>query len=1169
MSCRYRPAEKEPVELVRRFQTLGRVCTQASGDGVSNRSEAVRLAFLAGRSEMARLIRVHDWSTSLGPTADWPASLKTTLGLMLNSPVPLVLLWGPAGIMLYNDAYGGFAGDRHPGILGLPVLDAWPEVADLNSHVMAVGMAGGTLEYKDRELVLNRRGTPERGWMDLFYSPVIAEDGKPGGVIAVVVETTERVLAQRATAAQGERLAQMFQDAPSFMAQLEGPQHVFTATNAAYQQLIAQRDIIGKPIRQALPELAGQGFFELLDRVYATGERHVGYASPVNVQHQPGAVPPDAALEERLLDFIYQPVRDAAGAVVGIFVEGTDVTERERATAAVRENARRLAFLDRLGRATANLHDADEILKTSTRLTGQHLGASICAYADMDADQDGFTIRGDWCAPGSASIVGHYCLADFGVKAVTELSAGRPLIVDDNRRELAPNKSATFQAIGISATICMPLVKQGRLTALMAVHHKEPHAWSDDELAVIREVTDRSWAHIERVRDEAAREEAAERLRLAAAAGRLGTFDYDLLTGELLWDDRCRALFGLPPEAPVDYDVFLAGLHPEDRALTDRAVQRALDPAERAPFQVEYRTIGLEDGIERWIVATGHVFFATSAQGSAPIRFVGTVLDISAQKRAEAQLRASELLFRTMAQAMPNHVWTAPADGYLDWFNEQVYAYAGAAPGSLDGAGWRAIVHPDDLSAATDRWERALASGQTYEVEMRLRRFDGAWRWHIARAVPVKDPAGQVTRWIGTNTDIQEQKEVSAALVDINAVLEQRVEERTSQLQVAEEALRQAQKMEAVGQLTGGIAHDFNNILQGITGALDRVQHRIAMGRPAEADRFLRAALDSASRAAALTHRLLAFSRRQTLDPRPLDANRLIAGMAELVRRTVGPDIAVEVVGAAGLWTVRVDGGQLESALLNLCINARDAMPDGGKLTIETANKWLDDRAARERDLPPGQYVSLCVTDNGTGMTADVIERAFDPFFTTKPLGRGTGLGLSMIYGFVRQSGGQVRIYSEVGKGTTMCLYFPRWLGEAEAEDTASIEPVESGFGETVLVVDDDATVRLLIAEVLAENHYRLLEAADGPSALKVLEARQQRIDLMVTDVGLPGGMNGRQLADAARQLRPELKILFITGYAENAVVGNGHLEPGMAVLAKPFAMSSFANKVREILEER
>ncbi|WP_246158118.1 PAS domain-containing protein [Reyranella soli] len=1122
-------------------------------------TEAASLAFLAGPSETARLIRTHDWSQSLGPAADWPLSLKTTLGLLLHSPVPLVLLWGPPGIMLYNDAYGVFAGDRHPGLLGMPVLEAWPEVADLNSHVMAVGMAGGTLEYKDHELVLNRRGTPERGWMDLFYSPVIAEDGRPGGVIAVVVETTDRVLAQRETAAQGQRLAQMFQDAPSFMAQLEGPEQVFTVTNAAYRQLIAHRDVIGKPIRTALPELAGQGFHELLDRVWRTGERYVGRAAPVMLQRQPGS-----PLERRLLDFIYQPVRNATGAVTGIFVEGTDVTERERATAAVRENARRLAFLDRLGRATASAHDADEILKTTTRLTGQHLGASICAYADMDADQDGFTIRGDWCAPGSPSILGHYSLADFGVKAVTELSAGRPLVVNDNLRELAPHEAATFQAIGIGATICMPLVKEGVLTALMAVHHKGPHTWTDEELLVIREVTERSWAHIERVRDEAARAAAAERLQLAAAAARFGTFDFDPVNGRLSWDDRCRDLFGLPRDAAVDYSVFLAGIHPDDRERADLAVQHALDPANREPFHLEYRAVDFTDGTERWLAADGRTFFA----GGTAVRFIGTVLDISAQKRAEQKLRASEGLFRTMAQAMPNHVWTAPADGQLDWFNDQVYAYSGAAAGSLDGGGWKDIVHPDDLPAASERWELALKSGQTYEVEMRLRRFDGAWHWHIARAVAVKDAEGQVARWIGTNTDIQEQKEISAALVDINAVLEQRVEERTGQLQVAEEALRQAQKMEAVGQLTGGLAHDFNNILQGITGALDRVQHRIAMGRPHDADRFLTAAIDSANRAAALTHRLLAFSRRQTLDPRPLDVNRLIGSMEELVRRTMGPNIAVEVVGAAGLWTVRADGSQLESALLNLCINARDAMPDGGKLTIETANKWLDDRAARERDLPPGQYVSLCVTDTGTGMTPDVIERAFDPFFTTKPLGRGTGLGLSMIYGFVRQSGGQVRIYSEIGKGTTMCLYFPRHIGEADGDVVTAIEPVESGFGETVLVVDDDTTVRLLIAEVLMENHYALLEAGDGVSALRVLESKQ-RIDLMVTDVGLPGGMNGRQLADAARQLRPALRILFITGYAENAVVGNGHLEPGMAVLAKPFAMSSFANKVREILEER
>lgn len=335
-------------------------------------------------------------------------------------------------------------------------------------------------------------------------------------------------------------------------------------------------------------------------------------------------------------------------------------------------------------------------------------------------------------------------------------------------------------------------------------------------------------------------------------------------------------------------------------------------------------------------------------------------------------------------------------------------------------------------------------------------------------------------------------------------------------------------------------------------------------------ERYLSGAQDSARRAAALTQRLLAFSRRQTLDPRPLDLNKLISGMEDLIRRSVGPDVEVEVVHAGGLWTTKIDASQLENALLNLCINARDAMaPDGGRLTIETANKWLDDRAARDRDLPPGQYVSLCVSDTGTGMAQDVIERAFDPFFTTKPLGQGTGLGLSMVYGFVRQSGGQIRIYSEVGAGTTMCLYFPRHFGEAdEREELPSADAIERGEGEVVLVVDDEVLLRMLMLDVLQDAGYRAVEAADGPSAMKILESGA-RIDLLVTDVGLPGGMNGRQIADAARRTRPDLKVLFITGYAENAVVGSGHLAPGMAVLTKPFEVAAFGHKVRDMIDGR
>ena len=399
--------------------------------------------------------------------------------------------------------------------------------------------------------------------------------------------------------------------------------------------------------------------------------------------------------------------------------------------------------------------------------------------------------------------------------------------------------------------------------------------------------------------------------------------------------------------------------------------------------------------------------------------------------------------------------------------------------------------------------------------------------------------------------------------VDISARIRTETE-----LAAARDALRQSQKMEAVGQLTGGLAHDFNNLLTGITGSLELMGTRIAQGRVAEVDRYVNAAQGAARRAAALTHRLLAFSRRQTLDPKPTDMNRLVMGMDELIRRTIGPQVVMEaVIAAGGLWPTLVDPSQLENALLNLAINARDAMPDGGKLTIETGNRWLDVRAAAERDLPGGQYVTLCVSDTGTGMSDEVRARAFDPFFTTKPIGQGTGLGLSMIYGFVRQSGGQVQIYSEIGQGTMVCLYLPRHLGAVEeAERPAElVDAPRAGRDETVLVVDDEPTIRMLVVEILNELGYTALEATDGAAGLKILQS-SVRIDLLVTDVGLPGGMNGRQVADAARVARPELKVLFITGYAENAVLSHGHLDPGMHVLTKPFAMEALASRIRELI---
>jgi PAS domain S-box-containing protein len=385
-------------------------------------------------------------------------------------------------------------------------------------------------------------------------------------------------------------------------------------------------------------------------------------------------------------------------------------------------------------------------------------------------------------------------------------------------------------------------------------------------------------------------------------------------------------------------------------------------------------------------------------------------------------------------------------------------------------------------------------------------------------------------------------------------------------LRKTEEALRQAQKMEAVGQLTGGLAHDFNNLLAGISGAFQMIGVRLAQGRTRDVEKYVTAGQGAARRAASLTHRLLAFSRRQTLSPKPLVVNRLMTEFVELVRRTVGPSIQVETIEAVGLWPTLVDANQLENALLNLCINSRDAMPSGGKITIETANKWIDDRTARERSLEPGQYITICVSDTGVGIDKETLERVFEPFFTTKPMGQGTGLGLSMVYGFARQSNGHVRIYSEVGKGTMVCMYLPRYHGEEHIEPLHVVVPEPARTSDTVvLVIDDEPTVRMLITDALGDLNYTCIEAVDGPSGLEVLQSNK-RVDLLITDVGLPGGLNGRQVADAAQALRPRLKVLFITGYAENAALNHGHIGPGMEVLTKPFAISELARRVERML---
>jgi PAS domain S-box-containing protein len=540
-------------------------------------------------------------------------------------------------------------------------------------------------------------------------------------------------------------------------------------------------------------------------------------------------------------------------------------------------------------------------------------------------------------------------------------------------------------------------------------------------------------------------------------------------------------------------------------------------------------------------------------EGDKIVGFAKVTRDVTEQREATLAVLETDRRFRLLVQGVTDYaIFMLDTSGVVTNWNTGAQHIKGYTAEEIVGEHFSRFYTPEDIEAQVP-WkalETARRDGRFTAEGWRLRK-DGTRFWASVVIDSIRDESGTLIGFAKITRDLTERREAQL------------------ELERSQAALIHAQKMEAIGQLTGGLAHDFNNLLTGITGSLDLMKARLAQGRINELERYITAAHGAASRAATLTHRLLAFARQQTLEPKAVDANRLVSDMEELVRRTVGPSVTIETVLAAGLWPCFCDPNQLENALLNLCINARDAMPDGGRVTIETANTWVDGPGAMERDMPRGQYIAVCVTDTGMGMPPDVVTRAFDPFFTTKPAGKGTGLGLSMIYGFAKQSGGQVRIYSEVGQGTTVKIYLPRHSGSpvnnAVGQEDAKLPRAEPG--ETVLVVDDEPTVRMLVGDTLADLGYQAIEAADAASGLKVLES-DVKIDLLITDVGLPGAMTGKQMADKARERRPKLKVLFITGYAENAAISNGHLEPGMHVLSKPFPMEKLAARIRSIIKE-
>ncbi len=906
--------------------------------------------------------------------------------LMLNSPESMYLVWGSELIFLFNDAYTPILGPRLDRAMGAPLRELWADAWPAVKEPIEKAFRGEGSRFENLPIAMNRYGQHEDTWWTFSFSPLYGEQDGVAGAFCVTKEVTSLITAQERLARENERLIALFEKSPLFIAFLRGPDHCVELVNPGYSNLIGRREVTGRPIVEALPEVLDQGYLRLLDEVYRTGEPYIGS----KVAYDSGIAESEGS-PLHIVDVVFQPVRGDDGEVCGIFVQGLDITPQ--------------VALERHLSLTEARH--------------RQILDSARDYAIVATDLDG---------------------------------------------------NITLWNSGASETL----------------------GWSEAEV--------------------------------------LGKH------ADLFYLDE------------------------------DRASRR---------FEHNMREALLSGGLsgERWLRSrSGKKIWAHGAmtvlrgEENQAVGYVVVFRDRTAERDASEALAQSERRLGALVAAATQSLYSVSPD----WQHvEQIYRQGDMAELKATGGNWREqLIHPEDRPAVELAIAHARELASPLEVEHRALLPDGSVRWVQLRAVPLMDSEGNVSEWFGAASDITDRRVAQERLQQLTATLEERVQARTEELMAMEERLRQGQKMESLGQLTGGIAHDFNNMLTAVSMGLELLEMRVGQGRLEDLGRYVEMARTGADRAAALTQRLLAFSRRQTLAPSAIHVSAMVNGMLDILSRSIGPSIEIETRLEAVEDVVRVDAPQLENALLNLCINARDAMPDGGRISIETELSHVDDGLAERLALTPGAYVRLSVRDTGTGMDASVVEKVFEPFFTTKPIGQGTGLGLSMIYGFTRQSGGQVGVDSIPGVGTTMHLYLPQ--STADADDRIQEAPALSlttSPGRSVLLVEDEAAIRTLVKEVLSSLGHRVTEAANGSDALAVL-ASEKHFDLLITDVGLTGSLNGRQVADAGRQRRPTLPVLFITGYAASVAVGAGQLESGMEILTKPFAAGELERRVTELLLE-
>ena len=1014
-------------------------------------------------------------------------------------------------ILSANARYAEILGVPYDQVVGLSTeAVSHPEDVEPTRRALDQALSEGGAQLEKRYI----RPDGATVWVVISIRALTGSTGEVEGFIAVIVDISGAKAAEAALRESEARFRLMADTAPSpvWLTNAEGEVEFVNAALVEFYGRPAD-DILGHVWKDAIhPEdIAGVNAIQSARR-----PAHLPYGFEARFRRADGAW--------RWMRIAVNPRFDADGHFKGYVGMSFDVTDTHEAIGLIARQERRQSFLLSLTDSLRDITSPDAIMSEVESALGAELKAQRVGYGEVDEERQVVSMSRDWTAE-VVSAHGQFSLESLGAELIKDLAAGRPVRIADVREDSRTRDALdVFERLQTRSLMRAPLIRGGRLRAFLYVHDSRVREWTDSELELLQEVASRTWTEIERTRAEAEVRESEERFRAIADTAPV-----------LIWvtqQDRSRAFVN---QAYVAYS---GGTYEEARLLDWRAIihpddqPRVLEEslageATGQPFSMEARYLR-HDGEYRWLKSFSRPRLGA---GGEVLGFVGVAFDVTDIREAQARLQESETRFRTVADSAPALIWMSDETGRLTFANRRYRTFVGADGDEGLGEAWDRLVPPDDLAEIRANWRRALASRDRFEALMRVNHPTLGTRWLRCESVPRFDGAGQFQGYVGANIDVTEAKQAEDDLKRINELLEERVGEALAEKAKAEADLMHAQRMEAVGRLTGGVAHDFNNLLTVVIGALDMMLR--APDDAARQKKLGEAALSAARRGERLTHQLLAFSRRQALRPEPTDLNGLIRESEPLLRRAVGEAIDFRMKLRRGGARVSVDPAQFEAALLNLVVNARDALGDRGRVTIQT--RTCPVAVGEIAELPPGDYVCVTVTDNGAGMAPEVMERVFEPFFTTKPVGKGTGLGLSQVYGFARQSGGGVRITSTVGRGTEIQLYLPPL---AMAEKAASAAPTAElrtiAPGRRLLLVEDDPGVAAVARELLEGMGLDVRSADNAPEALDRL--KRERFDVMLTDVVMPGGMTGIELARECARTWPGMRVVLTSGYAGDDV---------------------------------